>query len=249
MKKSILSIALFLACTLLSGQGAASRDLPKTRVNAGYSWPMAGSGDMDFRLVSVDGVRRGFYVSVGDSYVPVQTADPNSLGKNYVLPLSKVINFCERKVVDGAEVFEPVLRVDTGGLSDFIVAVFQRDGRLHSRTVDLSLENMPLGTMNFVNMQPHPIGLLVGKKPKAMRMLDHFKKPLKNSGGRFLFEYVSVYDLRNPSSPKMFYGTQFRFSENQRAVIFLMGLKKTENSLENHDMQQFVEMCDRGPRT
>ena len=101
--------------------------------------------------------------------------------------------------------------------------------------------------MNFINLQPVPIGVIVDKKPARLALFGHFRKAL-TSKRQILTKPVQVFGLRNPNKPEEFYNTEFIFDKSNRAMIFLMGLTKTKNAVDLRDMRQFVEMQNASPR-
>ena len=246
--KNFLKV-LYIAAAFVAGSCHAQTlsSAFKTKVNSEYSWPQATDAHQTFHFVSVDGKQYKFYLAISDFFVPIETAAQNSLGVVYVIPKSKTIKLYERKVEDEKEIFNPVATIETNGTADFVAGIFQSGENFVIRIVDISLENMPLGSMNIVNLQPYPIGIKIGNASQVLKMFGHYKKSFNNSKGRLFTEVVNIFDLRNPKSPKQFYSTQFRFPKDSRSITYLGGLKKTQ--FEDVDRAQFISVSDRGPRS
>jgi hypothetical protein len=247
MKKFLifLFVAAFFTASFCHAQTFSSAF--KTKVNSEYSWPQATDAHQTFHFVSVDGKRYKFYLAINDFFVPIETAPRNSLGIVYVIPKSKTIKLYERKVEDEKEIFNPVATIETNSTADFIAGIFPSGEALATRIVDISLENMPIGSMNIVNLQAYPIGIKIGNTSQMLKMFGHYKKSFNNPKGRLLTEVVNIFDLRNPKTPQQFYSTQFRFPKDSRSITYLTGLKKTQ--FEDVDRTQFISVSDRGPRS
>lgn len=265
-RTGILAYSFFFAFELFSQEGSALPQSAQTlqtpqasqnsalfggkvsKINRNYQFKAPTVNDMSFYLVSLDKKVHKYLIKLNDdTYTYIETAPKNTLGMQYALPKSKQIKLYSMSVVENNEVFTEIGSLPTDGLSDFIMAVFPQDGKLTGRAVDLSLENMPIGTMNFVNLQPFTIGVVVDKKPSRLPLFGHFRKAL--TGKRpILSKPIQVFSLKNPNKPEEFYHTEFIFDKNNRAMIFLMGLTKTKNATDSRDMQQFVEMQNASPR-
>ena len=245
MRKIAYTLFALLTPFLLCAQ--SSTLLGKSKVQENYSWPSPSANDMVFQFVAMDGKARRFYVAINDFYVPIRTAGRNSLGSAYVLPKSKLIKLCERRIEDGKEFFDPIATIDTKGFTDFIAGIFPSGEGLKTSVVDISLDAMPVGSMNIVNLQPYQLGIKISGNTSSLKMFGHMSKNLRNSQGRFLTEFPIFYDLRDPKRPKVFYSRQFRFAKDTRSILYVMGLRKGDNEII--DMQQFVSVCDSGPRT
>lgn len=265
-RTGILAYSFFFALELFSQQAStlsqpapASQNPPTaqtpglfdgkmSKINTSYQFKTATANDMSFYLVSLDKKVHRYLIKVGDeTYAYIETAPKNSLGMRYALPKSKQIKLYSRSIVENNEVFTEIGSLPTDDLSDFIMAVFPKDGKLTGKAIDLSLENMPIGTMNFVNLQPHTIGVVVDKKAARLPLFGHFRKALTGKRA-ILSKSIQVFSLKNPSKPEEFYNTEFIFDKSNRAMIFLMGLTKTKNAVDASDMKQFVEMQNASPR-
>lgn len=219
-----------------------------SKVKTDYQFKAPTVNDMAFYLVSLDKKVHKYLIKINDeTYTFIESAPKNTLGMQYALPKSKEIKIYSRSVVEGAEVFTEIGSLPTDGFSDFVMATFQNEGKITGKAIDLSLENMPIGTMNFINLQPVPVGVIVDKKPARLALFGHFRKAL-TSKKQILTKPVQVFGLKNPNKPEQFYNTEFIFDKNNRAMIFLMGLTKTKNAMDSSDMRQFVEMQNASPR-
>lgn len=253
--KLLVALLIFWASATAFAQQTTSSDSSaspafkdsKSKIDTSYQFKYPTINDMYFYFVSLDGKEHSYLVKIADKYVYIKSAPKNSLGERYALPKAKEIKLYKMSIVDDAEVFTQIGTLPTEGFSDFVMTVFPRDGTLTGKAIDLSLENMPLGTMNFINLQPQTIGIIVKKKPYKLPLFGHFRRAL-SSNKRLVSEYVQVFSLKNPSSPEEFYNTEFGFEKTNRAMIFLMGLKKTVNAVDASDLRQFVEMQNSSPR-
>lgn len=222
---------------------AAAKD---SKIDLKYEFKAPTDSDMTFYLMSLDGKTHKWLVKIGEKYVYITTAPKNSLGMRYTLPKAKEIKLYSMAIVDELEVFTQIGALPTEGFSDFLMASFVRDGQITGKPIDLSLENMPIGTMNFVNLQPINVGIVVSKKAHRLPLFGHFKKLIRTNR-QILSEYIQVFSLRNPSKPQEFYNTELTFDKDNRGIVFLMGLVK-RNVTNSDDMNQFVHMQNSSPR-
>lgn len=219
-----------------------------SKVKLDYKFKTPTINDMSFYLVSLDKKVHKYLIKINDdTYTFLESAPKNTLGRQYALPKAKEIKIYSRSLVDGAEVFTEIGSLPTDGFSDFVMAAFQNEGKVTGKAIDLSIENMPLGTMNFVNLQPHTIGLIIDKKASKLPLFGHFRRALI-SKKPIVAKTVQVFNLRNPNKPEEFYNKEFIFDKQNRAIIFLMGLVKTKNDMDSSDLRQFVEMQNASPR-
>ena len=256
-RMALLSLALVSTLAAYSQQVSQDQEIPQipspagarvSKINKSYQFKAPTIDDMSFYLVSLDQKVHKYLIKVGDeTYAYIESAPKNTLGTQYALPKSKQIKLYSMSVVENNEVFTEIGSLPTEGLSDFIMVAFTQDEKVTGRAVDLSLENMPIGTMNFVNLQPHTIGVVVDKKAARLPLFGHFRKALTGKRS-ILSKSIQVFSLKNPSKPEEFYNTEFIFDKSNRAMIFLMGLTKTKNAVDLRDMQQFVEMQNSSPR-
>lgn len=256
-RMALLSLALVSTLAAYSQQVSQDQEIPQipspagarvSKINKSYQFKAPTIDDMSFYLVSLDRKVHRYLIKVGDeSYAYIETAPQDSLGTQYALPKAKQIKLYSMSIVENNEVFTEIASLPTDGLSDFVMAVFPQDGKISGKAIDLSLENMPIGTMNFVNLQPFTIGIVVDKKATKLPLFGHYRKAL--TGRRqILSKPIQIFSLKNPNKPEEFYHTEFIFDKSNRAIIFLMGLTKTKHAVDLRDMRQFVEMQNASPR-
>jgi hypothetical protein len=244
--KKILSIFFAFICL---GPLFSQNGLPKnTKVKLNHTWTKPIAGDMMFYLHSADKKPRSFFLNIKDMYVPVHTATGYSIGTYYALPKSGKLALYSREMKDGLEIFTPVITIDTNGLNDFVVGLFEANGKLGYKVLDLSLEAMPIGSASVVNMHAIPLGISMGK---GKGRIGFYNKVTQNStaSGEYGRGYIEVYSLQNPKKPEVLWPGDMRYQADERLILFFFGSKIKASPFPDESDDQINIIANKGPRS
>lgn len=244
MKKFLVLLLIFT----FSIQGF-SQENKKTKIIS-HKWGNPTSMDMAFKFISADRKPRSLYVKIGDSYTPISATTSFSLGQTFSLPAEKKLNLYTMEIVDGTEVFSNAISVDIGDMRDFVLGLFEANGKLSYKVVDISLDKMPIGTVSVVNMQPFPVGVQAGKRNIVLRFYEYTTTNPSKTSGKYASLKLPVYSLQNPKLPKLLLNGDMEFKAGtERMVIYIFGVKE-RNPFAAYDeaSSQIYTLSDKGLR-
>ncbi len=242
MKKFLIAFIFIFGFTFLFAQ-------PKPQINRQYTWPKPTANDMVFYFLSADKKPRELFVLINKEYVPLRTETGYGLGRNYTLPKSSNIVFFSHKLKDGEDVFTREIAVDTNGLIDFALGLFEVEGKLHYKLLDMSLEAIPVGATSVINMQPIPIGVKTLSNAGRLGLYEKITQVSdRQDESKYGHGHIEVYSLQNPRKPGLLWPGDFRYIRAERMMLFVFGVKIKTSPYADESDGQLVPMADKGPR-
>ncbi len=159
----ILLIAVMaLASTAVFAQ--SEKSMRGKNVPESFSWSEQNTSKFSYRLLSMDGKRRTFFVRVKDSFAPVEATAERSFDSIYYSNTPNVTFF--KRTPDGKDfLFTPVFTVGIGAdKEDVLICISEIDGTMLSRVVDISTKNLGAGVFAVVNLSKRPFGVAIDNK-------------------------------------------------------------------------------------
>ena len=242
----LIGNALFLLFILfcggaLFGDGVQGEDAPE-----GFKWQRADENQLSYGILSLDGKERSFYVDTGTFFAPLKASASRDVYSRYVSNPTKRIKFYTRRQEEKKVFFDEAFSVEVEGLKDFMIVIMENDsGEILAKTIDISLEKMPLASLSVINLSHHNLGLSADKTFAKLDPFDSFSKKFASDTEQILASTLKMYDLKDPKSPQLLLTKTYSFWTSKRVVVFFFELPRTENASER---PASLVMYDRGPR-
>ena len=264
-KLFFLASVLFFAMNILFAQEEIiGKDAPEN-----FSWTPPSDNEMSFRVISLDNVARKYYVRVGDFFAPVEIKVKNP-GTIYPHKKAGAIVFYKRFPIESADAvkgtarFVPELSVETNNASDIFIGVYSAGGKANARSVDVSLENMPLGSFSIINFNPQNMYFAVDKKPVRLpffQMSIHTFSAGKRQPIGVAFDIYSA--PKNNAKPVRIEHKKCTFLGGERTLVLIFHQRKIKESVGsltgdadyqtgysyNETVDDMMFITNRGPRT
>ncbi|MBR6388933.1 MAG: hypothetical protein IKS15_02295 [Opitutales bacterium] len=227
MRNIILSI--FLTICLLPAFGApAAPRIAETRgkdVAEDFSWRDKQGDKYSYRLLSMDGMKRTYYVKVGDFFAPIEASSARSLDSLFYSDSPNIVFYTRR--VDGKDtLFAPVHTVNIGGeKEDVVICLAERDGSLVSNVIDISAKNLPAGVFAVVNLSNKPFGVSINKKLLRVEPFGIAKQAFAPSEE---IEEIPFQFYILGKKPKMAFERYFSFATSQNLTLYVFDVPRND---------------------
>lgn len=227
MRNIILSI--FLVFCLLPGASAlAAPRNTETRgkdVAEGFNWRDKKDEKYSYRLLSMDGMKRVYYVKVGDEFAPIEASTARSLDSLFYSANPNVVFYTRR--IDGKDsLFSPVLTVNIGGeKEDVVICLAEKDGQLVSNVIDISAKNLPAGVFAVVNLSNKPFGVSIDKKLLRVEPFGIAKQAFSPSEE---IEEIPFKFYILGKKPKLAFERYFSFATSQNLTMYVFDVPRND---------------------
>lgn len=242
LTKALFCFLCFFAGGLrLLGGEVQGEDAPEN-----FKWQRAAENQLSYGILSLDGRERSFYVDMGTFFAPLKASANRDVYSRYVSNPTERIKFYTRRQEEKKVFFEEAFSVDVEGLKDFMIVIMENGaGEILAKTIDISLEKMPLASLSVINLSHYNLGLSADKTFAKLDPFDSFSKKLASDGEQILSSTLKMYDLKNSGSPRLLLTKTYSFWSSKRMLVFFFELPRAENAGER---PASLVMYDRGPR-
>lgn len=223
MLKSIfrifLTVTTIIVATVTFAQSTSP--MPGKSVSADFSWDKQKESKYSYRLLSMDGKVKNYYVRVDDSFAQVEATPARSF-ESIFYSNTPLITFFKKSMEGKESVYTPVLTVNIGAdKDDVLICVSGSDGNLVSRVVDISTKNLGAGIFAVVNLSKKAFGVAIGKKLLRIEPFETAKQLFPQSDD---IEEVPLKFYTLGSRPKLSYERHISFIKSQNVTFYVFDL-------------------------
>ncbi|MBO7521857.1 MAG: hypothetical protein J6T16_06425, partial [Opitutales bacterium] len=191
---------------------------------ANFSWDSQKDKKYSFRLLSLDGLKRAYYVQVGDEFAPIEASTARSLDTIFFSDTSNIVFYTKR--VNGKDsLFTPVLTVGIGNKEDVVICLAERDGVLSSNVIDISAKNLPAGVFAVVNLSNKPFGVDINKKLHRVEPFGMIKQAFAPNEE---IEEVPFKFYILGGKPKLAFERFFSFATSQNLTLYVFDVPRND---------------------
>lgn len=212
---------IFLAATTLASSEsfAQSKDAQRGKdVPSNFEWMDQKASKFSYRLLSMDGKKRNYYVRVGDSFAPIE-ANTNRSFESIFFSNSPLITFYTKSTDGKDSLFTPVMTVNIGtDKEDVMICLSERDGSTLHRIIDISQKNLGAGVFAVVNLSKKPFGVAIGNKLLRVEPFETAKQSFPQSDD---IEEVPLKFYTLGSRPKLSYERHISFIKSQNITFYV----------------------------
>ncbi|MBR4597928.1 MAG: hypothetical protein IKO42_05995 [Opitutales bacterium] len=225
MRTILIKILLGIALVFASGELAAQRQAEtRGKEAANFSWDSQKDQKYSFCLLSMDGLKRAYYVKVGDVFAPIEASTARSLDTMFFSDTSNIVFYTKR--VDGKDtLFNPVLTVGIGNKEDVVICLAERDGALVSNVIDISAKNLPAGVFAVVNLSNKPFGVAIDKKLLRVEPFGMVKQAFTPNDE---IEEVPFKFYILGKKPKLAFERFFSFATSQNLTMYVFDVPRND---------------------